>query len=151
MYTDKKSGKKRVLIQYHQPREITDQENNLRAMAISQTPAGFKPFDGPVIVCGLDFIFPPLRSFSQRIYARLGSGEIIYKTTKPDLNDNLCKGLFDALQGIIYLNDSQICEKINTRKIYGFVPGIKLEVEGFYENAIPHDIKNICQTKELAL
>jgi len=151
VYTDERSGRKRVLIRYHQPKEITDQENNIRAMAIGQLPAGFKPFDGPVIVCRLDFIFPPLKSFPKIKLMNIASGSVEYKTTKPDLLDNLSKGFFDSLEGILYLNDSQICETISTRKIYGMTPGISLEIEGFYENHLPHDYKKICLTEELPL
>lgn len=151
LYNDKKSGRKRVLIRYHQPKEITDQENTLKALAISQIPEEFKPFDGPVIITRLDFIFPPLKSFPKIKLMNIAIGLVEYKTTRPDLNDNLCKGLFDALEGIIYLNDSQICEKLNTRKIYGSKPGIALVVDGFYINPKSENIKNIYHTEELAL
>jgi Holliday junction resolvase RusA-like endonuclease len=137
VYTDERSGRKRVLIRYHQPKAITDQENNIRAIAISQLPPAFKPFDGEVHVCRLDFVFPPLKSFPKIKLMNIVSGSTEYKTTKPDLLDNLSKGFFDSLEGILYLNDSQICETISTRKIYGMTPGISLEVEGFYTNTVP--------------
>ena len=53
-----------------------------------------------------------------------------YKTTKPDITDNLAKMLFDCLEGIVYINDSQICEMYDVKKIYGFQPGIYLTIEG---------------------
>ena len=139
------------MIRYHQPKKITDEENTIKALAISQIPFGFKPFDDAIIIHRLEFVFPPLKSFSKIKRMQIAEGMVLYKTTKPDLNDNLCKGLFDALEGVLYLNDSQICEKINTRKVYGLRPGITLEVEGFYENNKSQEIKTKCYTEELAL
>ena len=57
------------------------------------------------------------------------AGEIVYKATKPDLTDNLNKGVFDALQGIIYANDSQIISMDNVKKIYGLLPRVEIELE----------------------
>lgn len=56
------------------------------------------------------------------------------KTTKnllpvvrPDL-DNLLKGLLDALNGIFFEDDSQICF-LNAKKIYGSVGKIEISIE----------------------
>lgn len=57
------------------------------------------------------------------------AGELVYKATKPDLTDNLNKGVFDALQGIIYANDSQIISMDDVKKIYGQRPRIDIELE----------------------
>lgn len=45
---------------------------------------------------------------------------ILYKQTKPDC-DNLWKQVGDAMEGVVYLNDSQIC-KIEITKIFGTTP-----------------------------
>lgn len=47
--------------------------------------------------------------------------------TKPD-NDNLIKGLFDALNGIAWADDSQVFE-IKSKKIYSEYPGIEFGIE----------------------
>jgi len=52
-----------------------------------------------------------------------------YKTTKPDL-DNLEKMLWDAMEGIVFINDSLICEKHNVIKTYGDTPGYSIILEG---------------------
>ena len=39
------------------------------------------------------------------------------------------KGVFDALQGIIYANDSQIISLDNVKKIYGLRPRVEIELE----------------------
>ncbi len=51
-----------------------------------------------------------------------------YHTSKPDI-DNLFKGVTDALNGIIWEDDSQICEVGRQAKIYGHEPRIEIEIE----------------------
>lgn len=76
------------------------------------------------------FVFTPLKSHKKADWQKMEQGEFLRKTTKPDLTDNLKKGLFDALQGILYTNDSIICEEHETGKYYGKKPGIYLLMEG---------------------
>ena len=45
-------------------------------------------------------------------------GAVVYKTSKPDLQDNLLKGVCDALTGILWERDQQIC-RVDTVKLYG--------------------------------
>lgn len=49
-----------------------------------------------------------------------------YHTSKPDI-DNLVKGLFDAANGIVWKDDSQVVE-VKAEKGYRNEPGIWLEV-----------------------
>lgn len=51
-----------------------------------------------------------------------------YHTIRPDI-DNLFKGVTDSLNGIIWKDDSLICEVGRQRKIYGEVPRIEIEIE----------------------
>lgn len=76
------------------------------------------------------FVFSPLKSHKKTDWQKMEEGELLRKTTKPDLTDNLKKGLFDALQGILYANDAIICEEEKTGKFYGTQPGIYLIMEG---------------------
>lgn len=116
-----------ILTKSYQKKEIKEKEQDIRQQVISQLPFDFKPFDCPLIVEKLDFIFPPLKSFNNTIKNGLLNPKfIIYKITKPDINDNLNKGLFDAMEGVVFLNDSQIVEMRNVRRIYGPIPGIDI-------------------------
>ena len=116
-------------IHKYQKKEVVENENNIKLEVLSQLPEGFQPFRSPVKVNKLHYIFPPTKGMRKRDIARIEAHEIVYKSTKPDLTDNLQKGLFDALEGIIFLNDSQICSINNLKKYYGFTPGIILELE----------------------
>ena len=59
----------------------------------------------------------------RRIFQKtIDNNEIVYKTTKPDLPDNLNKVLFDAMESIVFINDSQVCHVKEMMKIYGNQP-----------------------------
>jgi len=118
----------------YQTKEVKETEKTIRSIVISQLPKGFQPFTKGINITKLHYSFPPLKSFSKKILARINSGEEIIKTTKPDLTDNLNKGVFDALQGLIYLNDSQICGLDNCKKFYSNMPGISLIMEEITES-----------------
>ena len=114
----KKTGKS--FIMSYQKKSVKDTERNIAFDVKSQLPRGFRPFDEPIAVEVL-FVFAPLKSWSKKKIAQLESGEIIYKETKPDLTDNLMKGLFDAMNGIVFSDDARICQ-VKSKKIFGFVP-----------------------------
>jgi Holliday junction resolvase RusA-like endonuclease len=117
----------------YQPKAIKEKQKSVRQQIIEQLPVNFHPFTCPIIVTELIFVFPPLKSFSKRKLKALEKGEYIYKITKPDLHDNLSKSLFDAMEGIVYQNDSQICELRNVKKVYGLKPRIEVELFGIRE------------------
>lgn len=57
-----------------------------------------------------------------------------YHNKKPDI-DNLVKGLFDSLNGLIWKDDNQVA-KLRAVKIYGENPGITVEIRGLENGAI---------------
>lgn len=121
-YAVKKGNK--AFVKSYQKESVIQNERNFAFDVKNQLPDGFKPFAGAVRVDVL-FVFPPLKSFSKSKINALKENEIIYKTTKPDLQDNLMKGVIDAIEGIVFLNDSQICE-VYSKKIYGLIPRIEM-------------------------
>ena len=88
----------------------------------TQLPRGFKPFDGAIKV-----------SISIEI-ARPKSVTREYPTVKPDL-DNYAKALLDALNGLVWLDDAQICS-LEVTKSYNIDSLITIEIQGDL-NAIP--------------
>ena len=111
----------------YQPKKITNWVAQARMQILEQLPQDWKPLDGNVIITKLEFIFPPLKSWSKKKLKTLQDGGLIYKTTKPDL-DNLQKNIYDACNGIVWIDDARIVEIQSIRKIYGDVPRIELEV-----------------------
>jgi len=111
----------------HQSKKVKDNEADVRTQVMNQLEKDFVPFDCPLMVTVL-FQFPPPKSFSKKKLKQIEDGEVIYKETKPDLTDNLMKGLFDALEGILFINDSRIC-KVSSVKFYSFTPKTILQIK----------------------
>jgi len=116
-------------VRKYQPIEVEKEEGNIRSQIINQLPKDFQPFSGGIRISRCWFVFPPLKSWSKK---KLEAAELLgglFKTTAPDLADNLMKGLMDAMQGVVFINDSQICAIDNVKKIYGLKPLIEIELE----------------------
>ena len=82
--------------------------------AVARQYAPSRPFTGPVAVT-LTFI-----------RARLKGKARLYATTRPDV-ENLCKGLLDAWNGVLWQDDAQIV-KLTLEKDYGDAPGVGVRV-----------------------
>lgn len=116
----------RNFIKSYQTKEVLDNERNIRFEIKSFLPEGFKPLTGEVGV-RVRFVFPPLKSFPKKLQADIEQGKVVYKVSKPDLVDNLMKGLFDAMKGVVFIDDSQVC-KTESIKVYGPIPCTEIEL-----------------------
>lgn len=119
----------RQFIQHFQSGKVKGATANLRAQIIQQLPEGFVPLMGALTVIELEFAFAPLKSMPKFQVREIMAGSPWPKCTKPDM-DNLEKLLWDACEGVVYVNDSLIWRKLDVRKVYGPVPGIRLVIEG---------------------
>jgi len=115
-------------IRKYQPKKNEDWKSYIRVSASSQLPAGFEMFCDCPIRARVHFIFSPLKSFCKADRLQIESGGLIRKWTKPDLMDNLAKGLCDALSGIVYADDAIIASG-STVKYYSRTPGIIITIE----------------------
>ncbi len=113
----------------YKPKDIKEAERNIEMQVRKQLPSGFKVIDEPLKINKLHYIFPVPRSFSKKVHQKIEQGLIVYKQTKPDLTDNLSKTVMDALEGIVFTNDSRIISMDNVKKIYGVAPRIEIEIE----------------------
>lgn len=90
--------------------------------ALTMKKARLKPFEGPVEVSVVaTFSIPKSWSKSRR-------AEAFHHTGKPDL-DNVLK-MLDALNGVVWLDDSQICDAIITKRYGDGKPGLLITVTG---------------------
>lgn len=121
-------GEKPFVMSY-QKKSVKQAEQDIISQILGQLPKDFVPFTGKLAIKKLHYVFAPIKSLKKADLQLINSGIAVYKSTKPDLTDNLSKGLFDALEGIVYLNDSQICSIDNVRKFYGNVPRTELVIE----------------------
>ena len=106
-------------IQHYQPAKIRYERDALTLLAQEHRPAEI--WTEPIIA-DIRFYFPWPKSISKKRKEAWIKADVGYKATRPDL-DNLEKMLFDAMEGVIYKNDSQIVKKI-TSKGYSNTPKI---------------------------
>ena len=87
----------------------------VKMLALSQT----KPSDR-MLCCALaidiDFCYALPKGTPKHIKDRIASGSVIPKQTRPDI-DNLCKGLLDALSGVMWEDDA-IITSLTARKVW---------------------------------
>lgn len=113
------NGKARM----YTPKQTTDAEHNVAAMAFSQV--GQPLLEGPLSVV-VDITVRPPQSWSKRKTEQALSGAL-FPTGKPDL-DNVAKLYLDALNGILWVDDAQIV-KLIVLKQYGEKAGVGMIVE----------------------
>jgi Holliday junction resolvase RusA-like endonuclease len=120
------------------PRAIVTQDNGDKqkpwASAISYTAmqemSFQKPVAGPVYLT-LHFTMPRVKShFGTGKNATVLKNDAPYwHTSKPDL-DKLIRCVKDALTGIVWNDDSQVCFIVSASKRYCKRPGVRIKVEG---------------------
>ena len=121
---------KDLTVIHYQRKEIKEWEKHIAIHARSQLPSDFVMFTKEVHVLSLIFTFKPNPSHSKKVLRAINENKIIYKTTQPDLPDNLSKAIYDGLQGIVYKNDGLICSETNKMKIYGKEPSVYIKLKG---------------------
>lgn len=109
-------GRPRMTRQGHAftPARTTNAEAFVRMLA-TKAMAGAAPLDGPVRITMRAITVPAASWSKKRLAAALIGDE--RPTKRPDL-DNQVKLVTDALNGIVYHDDCQICE-VHASKFYG--------------------------------
>ena len=110
----------------YQDGKVLGDEKDIVAQIVEQLPRNHVPWKGGVMI-RIQYVFSPPNAFSKKSMERLRAGEKFYKTTKPD-QDNLDKALFDAMQGRVFINDSQICSRLS-EKVYGEIPRTEISMK----------------------
>lgn len=109
--------------------EKTASYENLVKVKAAEAMKGAKPFDKALTAHIFLTITPPA-SWSKKKQAQALNGEI-YPTTKPDL-DNVIKGIFDAMNEIVYLDDKQIVSLLCMKR-YGQTAHAQVQISEFVE------------------
>ena len=60
---------------------------------------------------------------------------MVWKITNPDIQDNLNKMVFDAMEKIVYTDDSRVVWLQDFKKYYGLTPQIIIELEELWAGA----------------
>jgi len=91
--------------------------------------SGFEVKNGPVSI-GVTFYMPRLKSHfgTGKNSERVKDSAPTYHISKPDL-DKLIRCVKDALTGIAWKDDSQVCVCTRLEKIYSLQPGALITIE----------------------
>jgi Holliday junction resolvase RusA-like endonuclease len=99
----------------YDPKESRDYKDTVAAQIVAQGPQFIK--EGAIDV-SMVFYLPRPKTLPKKI---------IMHVKKPDI-DNLMKGIFDAMKGIVWADDSQVC-RIDAAKQYALEePGVGITV-----------------------
>lgn len=121
-------GRGRLTTINGQPRQFTPAKTvayeSKVAHAGQQAMAGEPLFDGPVAI-EIEARFQIAASWSKKKQASAREG-VLRHTSRPD-GDNVLKAIGDGLNGVVYIDDSQIAE-VRLSKRYADTPGVAVTV-----------------------
>ncbi|MCL1789971.1 MAG: RusA family crossover junction endodeoxyribonuclease [Peptococcaceae bacterium] len=115
----------------YDPANARDYKRQVRYAAQQQL-GDQKPLQGPLRL-SVEFYRDIPRSWSRKRQLQANSG-LLRPTSKPDL-DNYVKAVKDALNGVCWLDDSQVVEYGPTGKFYSDKPRIVVTVEQVSQGA----------------
>lgn len=104
--------------------EKTASYENLVKITAQKAMQGAKLFEEAVSVAVELYVSPPA-SWSQKKQRLALDGEL-FPTSKPDV-DNVLKGIFDAMNDIVWTDDKLVCD-VNVIKRYAQIPCAKVVV-----------------------
>ncbi len=124
-----KFGEK-TIVKAYQPQEIVAEESSIREQIFRQLPDGFKMFQKSVVIDEVKFVFSAPQALMKQKNKELIEKELLPKVSKPDLTDNLMKGLIDAMQHLVFRDDAIIHKVSNLEKVYGMTPYTYIKMTG---------------------
>lgn len=110
----------------YKPKKITDYQDYVRRLVTDQLPKDFTMIEAgtPIVIKELTYEYVYPTSWSKK--RKQGKQ---YKTTKPDLQDNLNKAFLDALEGLVYEQDQNIVSIEKLQKLWSDKDRITLILE----------------------
>lgn len=131
---------KMVKTRGYQPRENIEWKNYIKILAMQQLNKEWQISDGYISINKALFVFSPPSSMKKSEKIAIENGDYVLKNTRPDMSDNLFKGVIDALTGILWTDDARICRYSgNMGKVYGKEPRIEFEFETIDNNIVSKD------------
>lgn len=108
----------------YKPKKIVDYQNYIQRLVEEQLPEDWViiPAGTEIVVEYVHYSYAYLKSHSKKLRKTT-----FPKVTKPDLQDNLNKPLFDALEGLVYEQDQNIVEVKSMKKFYSEDNYIKIK------------------------
>lgn len=118
----------------YQPAEVKQFKNRIKVLTQNQYKEEIIKKDVPLKMI-IEYIFKHPKNFNKKRIEFIKNGGYIHKVTKPDVTDNLQKGLVDAISGIVFEQDQQISH-CDTRKLWGANNEINIIIEVLNEETI---------------
>lgn len=97
----------------YQTKEVKAYQKAIKMLVCSMIPAKDRPLQGEIAI-SVEFVFKHPKSWSNARVDELKT-RFVHKPTKPDI-DNLLKGLFDALNGCLWIDDAQVVSVIASKR-----------------------------------
>jgi len=111
-------------VAHYTPEKTRSYESMIRGAAMDAM-AGRAPLSGPVeIDLRIEVAIPASWSKRKRTEAEVG---VLWPAKTPDLS-NVQKAVEDAMNGVVYGDDSQIVRYRRLEKVYSLRPGVTVEV-----------------------
>jgi Holliday junction resolvase RusA-like endonuclease len=107
--------------------EKTASYENLVKLYASQAMCGHQPYQGAVSASIGLWLVPPA-SWSKKKRAQALAHEI-HPTSKPDI-DNVVKGIFDAMNDIVFVDDKQVV-RLHVEKFYSEIARAEVKITQF--------------------
>lgn len=104
----------------YQPAEINQWKAYVRLRArtlVRRLYPDFRPFDGVPVAVSLSYFFPMPKNARRNLIDAINAGRRVFKPTRPDVADNLNKGLMDALTGVLWADDGLVVSAL-ARKFF---------------------------------
>jgi Holliday junction resolvase RusA-like endonuclease len=118
-----KAARRGAFITMYTPEATATYENLVKVKA-QEAMAG-KELTDEAVACRIEIVVIPPASWSMKRQTLALHGEE-HPTTKPDI-DNVVKGIFDAMNNIVWKDDKQVCQ-LSVSKHYGITPQVKVIV-----------------------
>lgn len=118
-------------------KEVVDWQTDIRIQARQQlAEQGLKePLTGGIEL-NLGFYYQLPSGAPARIRKAVENGLRVWRIKRPDLVDNLCKGLCDALTGVAWVDDSQIAKVVSSKAYTRGAPGIVVVITQIKEECL---------------
>jgi len=113
-------------VAHYTPSKTANYESRVATFA-KQAMAGAEPFSGAVALSVVVRFAVPTSWSKKRRQAAVDGLEHV--TKRPDL-DNVLKAIKDGMNGIAWLDDSQVVRLVDCRKVYAEQPGVDVIVAG---------------------
>ena len=120
-------------VAHYTPEKTGNYEARVSTFA-QQAMSGAKPFAGAVALSVVARFSIPASWSKKRRQAAMDGLE--YVTKRPDL-DNVVKAIKDGMNGIAWLDDSQVVRLMDCRKVYAEQPGVDVIVAGLEPEGVP--------------